>query len=63
MGGPKESFEISLNPDHMAFVRTAREKYDIADEGKVLRIVMDYLITSPRIHDDVFSEVRCLRCE
>ncbi len=63
MGGVKENFEIDLNPDHMAFVRSAKEKYDVADDGKVMRIIMDYMITTPGIHDDVFSEVRCLRCE
>ena len=63
MGGFKETFEINLNPDHMAFVRSAKEKYAVADEGKVIRIIMDYMITTPGIHDTVFSEVRCLRCE
>jgi hypothetical protein len=42
MGGAKQSFEIDLNPDQMAFVRLAREKYGIADEGKVVWIIMDY---------------------
>lgn len=63
MGGAKETYQISLNPDQMAFIRSAREKYDIADDGKVMRIIMDYLITTPGIHDNVFSEGRCLRCE
>jgi hypothetical protein len=63
MGGAKQSFEIDLNPDQMAFVRLAREKYGIADEDKVVRIMMDYIITTPAIHDAVFDEVRCLRCE
>ncbi len=63
MAGVKETFEIDLNPDHMALVRNIAEKYDIADEGKVLRIIMDYMTVNPGIHDDVFTEVRCLRCE
>ena len=62
MAGDKETYEIELNPDQMAFVESAREKYDIADTGKVMRVVMDYLITNPEIHDTVFSEPRCLRC-
>ncbi len=63
MAGTKESYQIDLNPDHIAFVRSAKEKYGIADEGKVMRIIMDYVLTSPAIHDGVFKEVRCLRCE
>jgi hypothetical protein len=54
MAGVKESFEIDLNPDQMAFVRLVREKYRIADEGKVVRIIMDYIITTPAIHDTLF---------
>jgi hypothetical protein len=63
MAGPNETFEIELKPDQMAFVRSFREKYDIADDSKVLRIILDYILTSPRIHDTVFTEERCLRCE
>ena len=63
MGGQKAAFEVELNPDQMAFIRSAKEKYGLADESKAIRIVLDYLSTNPGIHDTVFSEVRCLRCE
>ena len=63
MAGEKATFEIELNPDQMAFIRLAKEKYDLTDESKAIRIVLDYLSTNPDIHDNVFSEVRCLRCE
>jgi hypothetical protein len=63
MGGVKESFALELNPDHMQFVRSVQEKYDIGEEDKVLRIIMDYIVTTPGVHDEVFTEVRCLRCD
>lgn len=63
MAGPNETYEIELKPDQMAFVQSAREKYDIADDSKVLRIVLDYLLSSPELHDAVFTETRCLRCD
>ena len=63
MAGQKTTFEIDLDPDHMAFIRSAKEKYDLADEGKAIRIVLDFLMTNPGIHDTVFGEVRCLRWE
>ena len=63
MAGVKETFEIDLNPDHMAFIKSVKEKYEIADEDKVLRIIMDYIQTNPGIHESVFTEFRCLRCE
>lgn len=63
MAGVKETFEIDLDPDQMAFIRSAKEKYDIASQDKVVRIIMDYIQTNPGIHDTVFTEFRCLRCE
>tara|TARA_B110000014_G_C19774255_1_gene402799 strand:+ start:370 stop:561 length:192 start_codon:yes stop_codon:yes gene_type:complete len=62
MAGPKEKLEVRLNVDHVRFAQSMMEKHEIRDEAKVLRIIMDYVITSPTIHDDIFTEVRCLRC-
>ncbi len=63
MAGPKEAYEIELNPDQMAFIRSATEKFKLANESKAVRVIVDYLITSPDIHEKVFTEPRCLRCE
>ena len=41
----------------------AKDKYEIASQDKVVRIIMDYIQTNPGIHDSVFTETRCLRCE
>ena len=35
----------------------------IASQDKVVRIIMDYIESNPGIHDTVFTEFRCLRCE
>ena len=63
MAGPKEAYTLELNPDQMAFIRQAKEKFNINSEDKAMRVVLDYLITNPDIHATVFSEPRCLRCE
>ncbi len=63
MAGPKQVFEIELNTDQMAFIRSMKDKYDIVDEGKTLRVVIDYLIGSKNVHDEVFEKRRCFRCE
>lgn len=62
MAGDKETYEIDLNPDQMAFVQAAKDKYNLSDEGKVMRVIMDYLISTPDVHETVFTQVRCLRC-
>ena len=63
MAGQKLDFEAKLNTDHMTFIRTIQEKYNIPSEAKVMRVVMDYLIQTPDVHDNVFGVTRCLRCE
>ncbi len=63
MAGVKNTFDIELDPDQMAFIQAAKEKYEIASRDKVVRIIMDYILTNPGIHDTVFTEFRCLRCE
>lgn len=61
MAGDKETYEIALNPDQMGFVRAMKERYALADEGKVMRVIMDYLISNDDVHESVFTQVRCLR--
>ncbi len=63
MAGPKETYEVQLNPDQMAFIRSMKEKYEIADNSKTLRVVIDYLMVTQDVHDAVFGQSRCLRCE
>jgi hypothetical protein len=47
----------------MAFIRSMKGKYDLVDEGKTLRAVIDYLIVTKSVHDDVFGKRRCFRCD
>lgn len=63
MAGPKQSFEVQLAPDQMAFIRSMKDQYDIADESKAIRVIIDYLITNADTHATVFGQRRCLRCE
>ena len=62
MAGQKEKIDIELNEDHITFIRTIKDQYNISTESKVVRIVMDYLQENNDVHDIVFGEVRCLRC-
>ena len=62
MAGTKETYEIELNPDQMAFIQRMQEQFEIASESKVLRVMVDYLIQNEEVHELIFSEMRCLRC-
>ena len=39
-----------------------KEDYNIPTESKVMRIIMDYLQENNDVHDAVFKQIRCLRC-
>ncbi len=62
MSGEKQTIEIELNPDQVAFISIMKDDYKIASESKVMRIIMDYLLDNKYVHDTVFKEERCLRC-
>ena len=58
----KQAYELTLEVDQMNFLRSAAEKYGIADENKAVRVVMDYVMSDRDIQDSIFNEIRCLRC-
>ncbi len=63
MASPKQTFEIELGTDQMAFIRSMKDKYEIVDDSKTLRAVIDYLIGTRSVHDEVFGKRRCYRCD
>ena len=62
MSGTKVAYELELTSDHMEFLNSMKETYGIPDEGKVVRIMVDYLLSNPEVHSTVFDEARCLWC-
>ena len=40
-----------------------KDKYEIPDESKTFRVVIDYLMVTRNVHDDVFGQSRCFRCD
>ena len=63
MAGNKETYEIELHPDQMAFVSSMKAEYKIPNDSKVVRVMIDYLLENRDIYDTVFNKSRCLRCE
>ena len=62
MAGAKDAYQIDLNAEQIAFLRSTQEQYNIPDESKVVRIMVDYLLSNPAIQATVFDETRCLWC-
>jgi len=63
MANPKQTYELELGTDQMAFIRSMKDKYEIVDESKTSRAIIDYLIATRNVHDEVFGKRRCFRCD
>jgi len=63
MASVKQNFEVELSTDQIAFIRSMKNKYEIVDEGKTLRALIDYLIVNKGVYDEVFGKRRCFRCD
>jgi len=63
MASIKQKFEVELGIDQIAFIRSMKDKYEIVDEGKALRALIDYLIVNKDVHNEVFGKRRCFRCD
>ena len=63
MPNPKQTYEVELGTDQMAFIKSMKDQYEIVDEGKTLRAAIDYLIVTKGVHDEVFGKRRCFRCD
>ena len=63
MASIKQRFEVELGTDQIAFIRSMKTQYEIVDEGKTLRALIDYLIVKNDVHDEVFGKRRCFRCD
>ncbi len=61
MGGMKSEHKVELNEDHVNWLQDMVEKYGLFDEGKALRIVLDYVMEEAD-QTSVFEEIRCNHC-
>lgn len=61
MAGDKVDQSFSINADHQAWLKEMVGKYSIKDEGKALRVILDFAMTDGD-EQALFKKVRCLRC-
>ena len=62
MGGIKVEHAFELNEDHVDWLKEMAAKYALDDEGKALRIVLDYIREEADL-SSVFEEIRCHHCD
>lgn len=63
MAGNKQGFSFEARDYQLSFLRDMMQKYGIKDEGKALRILLDYAVQDADL-DLVFAKknMRCIAC-
>ena len=61
MAGDKSKVTFEINPDAHDMLKKITEKYELADESKALRCLLDYAATDGD-WEEIFAKVRCRRC-
>lgn len=61
MAGYKTKVMFEIHPDALQMLKTIVEKYQLPDESKALRCLLDYAATDGD-WDTIFAKVRCRRC-
>lgn len=61
MAGLKQDATFKVQGDLLRMLDEAASRYDLRDRDKALRCVLDY-VAEDGDWDEIFSEVRCLRC-
>jgi hypothetical protein len=61
MAGPKVEAVYELNPGQVDWIKQMAEKYDLDDQNKALRVIIDYVLTEAD-ESSVFEDIRCLYC-
>ena len=59
----KVDVTITIEEDHLEGILSVTEKYDLSDESKTFRVLLDYAIEDGD-QEDIFSEdnMRCRHC-
>ena len=59
----KVDVTITIEEDHLEWILSVTEKYDLSDESKTFRVLLDYAIEDSD-QEEIFSEdnMRCRHC-
>ena len=61
MGGMKMDQAFAVNEDHLYWLKEMVSTFDLPDESKALRCLLDYAMHEGDA-DAIFGEIRCKHC-
>jgi hypothetical protein len=53
---------IELKQRQFDYLTEMAKKYDLPDESKAVRCLINYAIEQAERQDEIFGEIRCLHC-
>ena len=61
MGGEKIKHAFEVNPDHLEWLHKMSAQYNLPDEKKALRVLLDFAMHEGNL-DLIFDNFRCHHC-
>lgn len=62
MGGPNLEISVELKKAQISYLKEIVEKYDLADESKAIRCLINFVRDESDREAEIFEDVRCLDC-
>jgi hypothetical protein len=58
----KTEHSLQLKPRQWKYLQEMVKKYQLSDESKALRCLIDSALSNPAAETAIFTEIRCLDC-
>ncbi len=55
-------YTVELKAEQYEFLKQMATKYNLPDESKALRCLINFAMTEKQHEEDIFKTVRCLYC-
>ena len=62
MAGEKISVTFEINADALQMLEKITDKYELPDNSKTLRCLLDFVLEKESNWDGIFKKIRCVRC-
>ena len=62
MAGEKISVTFEINTDTLQMLENITDKYELPDNSKTLRCLLDFVLEKESNWDAIFKKIRCIRC-
>ena len=62
MAGPNNDFTLALKERQHAFLKEMADKYNLPDQSKAVRCLIDFALVNPDSEGAIFKTIHCTGC-